>query len=400
MDPFGKAPVRRGTDCVKWDTLPEGVIPMWVADMDFETAPCVRKAVMERAAHGVYGYTAVPERFYRSVCGWFSSRHGWTPEPEWIIPTTGVVPAVSACIEAFTQPGDKVIIMTPVYNCFFSSIRNYGCETLDVPLKTAVRDGRPRYEVDFGALEKAAADPGAKVMLICSPHNPAGRVWTAEELRRMGEICLRNGVVPVVDEIHCEFVMPGGKFVPFGSLSQEFERKSVILNSPGKAFNMAGLQIACVFCADPGMRAKVDKAINVNEICDVNPFGVAALQAAYTGEGARWLDGLNGRIAANYAILEETAAASLPELPLYVLEGTYLAWMDIRKICLNPDGSLRISSKEVEQSLVDVEKVRLNNGEIYGCEGFLRINLACPETQLREGLERAVRGLRRLLEEI
>lgn len=385
MDVFSKIIDRRGTNCVKWDTVPEGVLPMWVADMDFETAPCVQEAVRERAAHGVFGYTAVPASYYESVCNWFGLRHGWRPDPSWIIYCPGVVPAISACVSAFTQPGDKVIIMSPVYNCFFSSIRNYRCEVLDVPL---IPSEGPRYEIDFEGLERAAKDPAAKLMLICSPHNPAGRVWTKEELKRIGRICLDNGVVPVSDEIHCEFTMPGVEFVPFASVSSEFEAACVTLNSPSKAFNIAGLQISNIICADERLRARIDKAVNVNEICDVNPFGVVALQAAYTEEGWQWLCSLNARIAANYARLSGFMAAELPGFPLYRLEGTYLAWIECKR--------LKMPSDEVAKSLQDIDKLRLSPGSMYGQDGFLRINLACPPALLEDGLGRLSRGLKRL----
>lgn len=389
---------RRGTNCVKWDKVPEGVLPMWVADMDFETAPCIQEAVRKRAGHGVFGYTAVPPSYYESVCNWFAGRHGWRPDPSWIIYCPGLVPAMSACVSAFTRPGDKVILMSPVYNCFFSSIRNYGCELLDVPLLTVYDDGVPHYEIDFDALEQAARDPKAKLMMICSPHNPAGRVWTREELERIGRICIDNGVVPVSDEIHCEFTMPGVKFTPFASISPEFEQACVVLNSPSKAFNIAGLQISNIICADPEIRARVNKAVNVNEICDVNPFGVVALQAAYTPEGLEWLLELNGQIASNYRRLRELLGAALPpEFRLYRLDGTYLAWLDIKALCFNADGSLRISAVDVEQSLIDVEKVKVSNGVMYGQDGYLRINLACPPALLEDGAGRIAKGIKRLM---
>ena len=389
---------RRGTNCVKWDKVPEGVLPMWVADMDFETAPCVQEAVRKRAEHGVFGYTAVPVSYYESVCNWFAGRHGWRPQPEWIIYCPGLVPAMSACVSAFTQPGDKVIIMSPVYNCFFSSIRNYGCEALDVPLLTVEEDGVPHYEIDFEGLERAACDPRARMMLFCSPHNPAGRVWSREELERVGRICLAHGIVPVSDEIHCEFTQPGVKFTPFASVCPEFERACVTLNSPSKAFNIAGLQISNIIVADPEMRAKVDKAVNVNEICDVNPFGVVALQAAYTPEGLEWLLGLNEQIAINYRRLREVLGAGLPpSFRVYRLDGTYLVWLDIKALCFAADGSLRISSVDVARSLIEVEKVKVSDGVMYGQEGFLRINMACPPALLEDGLGRIVRGINRLM---
>jgi cystathionine beta-lyase len=385
-DNFDKILPRRGTNCVKWDLVPEGVLPMWVADMDFETAPCVREAVIRRAEHGIFGYTAVPASYYESLCNWYAERHGWRPDPSWIIPTTGVVPALSACVSAFAKPGDNVLIMSPVYNCFFSSIRNWGCNVLDVPLLTEQTPDGPRYVIDFDGLEAAA--PRASVMLICSPHNPAGRVWTREELRRVGEICLRHGVVPIVDEIHCEFVMPGVEFVPFAAVCPEFEDKCVTLYAASKAFNIAGLQMANFIVKDPAMRARVDKAVNVNEICDVGPFGVVASQAAWTDEGWQWLQGLNKQLWENYLQLR-SAMSEFPSLHLYVLEGTYLAWLDVRAVGM--------SSEDIEKSLTEVEKVRLNAGEMYGAPGFLRINMACPARMFADGLGRIVAGLRRLL---
>ena len=392
---FDKVLERRGTNCVKWDLIPEGVLPMWVADMDFEVAPFIREAVIERAKHGIYGYTTVPAAYYEALCKWYGERHGWRPDPSWIICTTGVVPALSACVKAFTQPGDKVLIMSPVYNCFFSSIRNYGCEVLDVPLLTEQTPDGPRYIIDFETLEAAAAE--ARVMLICSPHNPAGRVWTREELRRVGEICLRHGVIPVCDEIHCEFVAPGVEFIPFASVSPEFEDACVTLYAASKAFNVAGLQLANFIVKDPKLRALIDKAVNVNEICVVNPFGIVAAQAAYTQEGWEWLQGLNAYIQSNYGKLR-AALEAFPQLHLYVLEGTYLAWLDIKAICYDGSGKLRIGSAEVADSLMQQEKVKFSPGSMYGQEGFLRINLACPAELMDEGLRRLCKGLKRLLE--
>lgn len=393
---FDKAPSRRGSSCMKWDLVPSDVIPMWIADMDFETAPCIKEAVLKRAHHGVFGYTAVPASYYESICRWYGTRHGWQIDPSWIIPTTGVVPALSACLSAFTSPGDKVLMLTPIYNCFYSSIRNWGCQALEVPLATVTKEGRPYYTIDFDALEKAADDDAVKIMLICSPHNPAGRVWTREELRRMGEICLSRGIIPVVDEIHCEFTFPGYKFVPFASIDPEFEKSSVILSSCTKAFNIAGLQIANVICRNEALRARVDKAININEICDVNPFGVVALEAAYSPEGARWLDDLNIYFKNAYLKLDSLIQDRVPQILLYRMEGTYLAWMDVRTLCRREDGSLKMSSAELVDNIEEHERVRVNSGHIYGSEGFVRVNLATVPDILDEGLERLVRGFERL----
>lgn len=280
---FDEPVSRRGTDSFKWDSAANGdVLPMWVADMDFRTAPAIVEALRRRVEHGIFGYTRVPDTYYDSVVRWFARRHGWTIDRQWIIYTSGVVPAISAVIKALTVPGDKVLVQPPVYNCFFSSIRNNGCEIVPSPL---VHRG-DTYGIDYEDLERRAADPGVKAMLLCNPHNPVGRVWRREELLRIGEICIRHDVVVISDEIHCELVFPGHVYTPFASLSDEFLQHSVTCISPSKAFNIAGLQIANIVCADAGRRVRIDRAINDNEVCDVNPFGVIATQAAYDPGGA------------------------------------------------------------------------------------------------------------------
>ncbi|MDE6858205.1 MAG: pyridoxal phosphate-dependent aminotransferase, partial [Alistipes sp.] len=288
---------RRGTNSCKWDTpADEGVLPMWVADMDFRTAPAVVDAVRRRAEHGIFGYTKVPDAYYRAIVGWFSRRHGWTIDPQTIIYTTGVVPALSASIKALTRPGDRVLVMTPAYNCFYSSIRNNGCELSAVPM---IYSAGSSYAVDFEALERAAADERARLLLLCNPHNPGGRVWTRDELRRIGEICLRHDVFVVSDEIHCELTFDGRDYTPYATLGGEFARRSVVCTSPSKAFNIAGLQTANIIAPDDEVRRRIDRAINDNEVCDIGPFGVEALMAAY-GEGEEWLDALRGYLWDNY----------------------------------------------------------------------------------------------------
>lgn len=375
---FDKIIPRRGTNSYKWDTPEEeGVLPMWVADMDFRTAPAVVRAVEQRAAHGIYGYTKVPDAYYGAVVGWFAGRHGWRIRPEWIIYTSGVVPAVSAIIQALTEPGDRVIVQTPAYNCFFSSIRNSGCELSANRL--LYREGG--YTVDFDDLEAKAADPKVKLLLLCNPHNPSGRVWTPAELRRIGEICLRHGVLVISDEIHCELTYEGHDYTPFASLSEEFERRSVTCLSPSKAFNLAGLQIANIVAADEDIRRRIDRAININEVCDVNPFGVEALIAAYN-EGAGWLDALREYLWENFRYLRTYFAEHLPELTVVPLQGTYLAWIDCR--------ALGMSSERMAQRLLDEARLMVNPGTLYGPggEGFIRLNFACPRTVLADGLER------------
>lgn len=375
---FDKQISRRGTDSYKWDSAAnEDVLPMWMADMDFHTAPAIVNALRRRVEHGIFGYTRVPDSYYEAVTGWFARRHGWAIDREWIIYTSGVVPAVSAIIKALTVPGDKVLVQTPVYNCFFSSIRNNGCETVSSPLVSAGNT----YSVDFDDLERKAADPKVKVMLLCNPHNPAGRVWQRAELERVGEICIRHGVTVVSDEIHCELVFPGHRYTPFASISEESLQHSVTCISPSKAFNIAGLQIANIVCADPDRRAKIDRVINDNEVCDVNPFGIIATQSAYN-DGEEWLNQLVEYLYANYLYMQEFCREHLPDFPITVLEGTYLVWMDCRK--------LGISSEELEQRLIADVGLWLNAGTMYGVEGegFMRWNIACPRERLLDGLER------------
>lgn len=374
---FDKTIDRRATNSYKWDSAPEGVLPMWVADMDFRTAPAIIDALQKRVAHGIFGYTRVPDAYYDAVTSWFSRRHGWDIDREWIIYTSGVVPAVSAVIKALTVPGDKVIVQTPVYNCFFSSIRNNGCEIVSNPLRRTVDN----YEMDFDALERCAADPRAKVMLLCNPHNPAGRVWTPDELTRLGNICLRNGVTVVADEIHCELVYQGFKYTPFASLSDAFLHRSVTCVSPSKAFNIAGLQIANIVAFDNDLRSRIDKAININEVCDVNPFGVAATIAAYN-EGEEWLNQLVDYLHGNYEAMAEFCRRELPEFPITRLEGTYLVWMDC--------SSLGMPSDALEHALLDDARLWLNAGTMYGAEGegYMRWNIACPRSVMLDGLNR------------
>ena len=380
---FDKITDRRATNSYKWDSAPEGVLPMWVADMDFRTAPAIIDALQKRVAHGIFGYTRVPDAYYDAVTSWFSRRHGWNIDREWIIYTSGVVPAVSAVIKALTVPGDKVIVQTPVYNCFFSSIRNNGCEIVSNPLR---RIG-DTYEMDFDALERCVADPRAKVMLLCNPHNPAGRVWTPDELTRLGNICLRNGVTVVADEIHCELVYQGFKYTPFASLSDAFLHRSVTCVSPSKAFNIAGLQIANIVAFDNDMRRRIDKAININEVCDVNPFGVAATIAAYN-EGEEWLCQLLDYLHGNYEAMAEFCRCELPEFPIARLEGTYLVWMDC--------SSLGMPSDALEHALLDDARLWLNAGTMYGAEGegYMRWNIACPRSVMLDGLNRFLNFVR------
>lgn len=383
---FSRPTERRGTDSYKWDSAPEtDIIPLWVADMDFETFPGITEALQRRVAHGIFGYTRVPEAYYEAVCNWFGKHHGWHINREDIIYTSGVVPAVSAVIKALTLPGDQVIVQGPVYNCFFSSIRNNGCETVSNSL--IYNKEELRYEIDFDDLERKLAHERARLMLICNPHNPGGRVWTRDELIRVAELCHKYGVRVVSDEIHCELTLYDNEYVPFGSLPDELSHGSITCCSPSKAFNTAGLQIANIVCRDAEVRNRIDRAININEVCDVNPFGVIALQAAYSDEGYEWLTQLRAYISSNYDLLRERFARELPKCKVMRMEGTYLAWIDCSE--------LHISSDEIEEMLMHENKVWVNAGSMYGAEGaaFIRINMACTSELLNEGITRIVNGL-------
>ena len=382
---FDKIIQRRGTNCVKWDEVSDNAtIPMWVADMDFETAPCIMQALQERLQHGCFGYTFVPESYYDATIQWFHRRHGWAIDRSSFIYTSGVVPAISAIIKAMTNEGDKVLVQTPVYNCFFSSIRNNGCILAENPLKPLSqvlphRAEEVRYEVDWEDFEQKCADPAVKVFLLCNPHNPAGRVWTREELEKMGSICLQNGVFVISDEIHCEFTMPGHTYIPFASLSEDFAMNSAVCLSPSKAFNIAGLQIANIIVKDADIRKRVDKAININEVCDVNPFGVIALQAAYTPEGEAWLDELCQYIDGNYQLAKQMLEEALPHCPVTTLEGTYLLWLNI--------ASTGKTSLQVADHLMQHHKVYVNPGTLYGQlagEGY---------SLVKEGIQRVINGV-------
>lgn len=383
---FSRPTDRRGTDSYKWDSAPEAdIIPLWVADMDFETFPAITEALQRRVAHGIFGYTRVPEAYYEAVCRWFKKRHGWHINREDIIYTSGVVPAVSAVIKALTLPGDQVIVQGPVYNCFFSSIRNNGCEMVSNSL--IYNKEELRYEIDFDDLERKLKHERARLMLLCNPHNPGGRVWTRDELTRVAELCRKYGVRVVSDEIHCELTLYDNEYVPFGSLPDELSRGSITCCSPSKAFNTAGLQIANIVCRDAEVRNRIDRAININEVCDVNPFGVIALQAAYSDEGYEWLTQLRKYISANYDLLLERFARELPKCKVMRMEGTYLAWIDCSE--------LHIPSDEIEEMLMHENKVWVNAGSMYGAEGaaFIRINMACTSELLNEGITRIVNGL-------
>ena len=382
MSNFDKIINRRGTGSYKWDSRHD-VLPLWVADMDFQTAPCIIEALENRVRHGVFGYTLVREDYYDALIDWFSTRHLYIFNRLDVIYTSGVVPAISAIIKALVAPGEGVIVQTPVYNCFFSSIRNNGCNIVENPLiRENLSDTEFTYHMDFEGLEELASKPENRMLLLCNPHNPAGRTWSADELRKVHDICSRHEVTVVSDEIHCELTMPGIRYVPYGTIDHD----AIVCLSPSKAFNIAGLQIANIICSSPEKRAKIDRAININEVCDVNPFGVEALIAAYSPEGNNWLTDLREYIHDNYIYTRDLITSRL-HCPVTRLEATYLPWVDI--------SSLGIPADALEEKLLKDAGVWVNSGVMYGADGYIRLNIACPRSTLEEALNLIIDSLSR-----
>lgn len=373
---------RKKTNSLKYDFAVErgrdvDVLPLWVADMDFQAPKPVLDALQNAVSHGIFGYSEVKGEYFDALYRWFDSRFDWQPKSEWLVKTPGVVFALAMAVRALTKEGDSVLIQPPVYYPFFEVIRDNNRRIVESPL--LLTDGH--YEIDFDDLEEKIASQNVKLFLLCSPHNPVGRVWTKEELQKLGELCDRYHVFVVADEIHCELVYEGHDYTPFASLSKRFRQNSVTCVSPSKAFNLAGLQIANIIAADEGVRRRIDRAININEVCDVNPFGVIATIAAYN-EGGAWLDALRKYLWENYEYLCRFFEQRLPQYPVLPLEGTYLVWIDCRASSIGSDATtLRLQEEQ---------KLMVNSGTLYGPggEGFIRLNIACPRTLLADGLER------------
>lgn len=373
---------RKKTNSLKYDFAVErgrdvDVLPLWVADMDFQAPKPVLDALQNAVSHGIFGYSEVKGEYFDALYRWFDSRFDWQPKSEWLVKTPGVVFALAMAVRALTKEGDSVLIQPPVYYPFFEVIRDNNRKIVESPL--LLTDGH--YEIDFDDLEEKIASQNVKLFLLCSPHNPVGRVWTKEELQKLGELCDRYHVFVVADEIHCELVYEGHDYTPFASLSKRFRQNSVTCVSPSKAFNLAGLQIANIIAADEGVRRRIDRAININEVCDVNPFGVIATIAAYN-EGGAWLDALRKYLWENYEYLCRFFEQRLPQYPVLPLEGTYLVWIDCRASSIGSDATtLRLQEEQ---------KLMVNSGTLYGPggEGFIRLNIACPRTLLADGLER------------
>lgn len=378
---FDRPVDRRDTGSLKWDVA-AGELPMWVADMDFQTAPAVREAIRARAEHGVFGYSIVPEEWYQAYISWWRKRHGFTMEQDWLIFCTGVVPAISSMVRKLTTPAEKVLLMTPVYNIFFNSILNNGRQALESRL---VYDGT-EYRIDFEDLERKLADPQTTLMLLCNPHNPIGKIWDRETLARIGALCRKHHVVVVSDEIHCDLTAPGRDYVPFASVSEDCRENSVTCIAPTKAFNIAGLQTAAVCVPNPVLRHKVWRGLNTDEVAEPNAFAVDAAIAAFT-KGGEWLDALRVYLEDNKTLVKDFVKRELPGLHVVPSEATYLLWVNL--------GSGETSAEDVAEFIRRKTGLYLSAGNPFGGDGgsFLRLNAACPRTVLEDGLSRLKEGI-------
>ena len=359
------------------------MLPLWVADMDFPAPQPVVDAMVRRAQHGIYGYTIRTNSYDAAVVNWMKRRHGWDVAPDWILTTPGVVPAVNLLIRTFTRPGEKVLVQQPVYYPFFTAIENNAAQIVSSSL--LLEDGR--YRMDFADFEKKAADPATTLFILCSPHNPVGRVWTREELTRLGEICLRHNVLVIADEIHADLIYKGVTFTPFAGISEALAQNTVVCTAPSKTFNLAGLHTSNIIIPNPSLRRRFQKTLNS---CGMgkwaNPFGVVACETAYR-EGEEWLEQVLAYIEANLDFLQHYIDAHVPGVRLIRPEGTYLVWLDCRGLGLDNQALKRLM----------MEKARLfpDEGFIFGPEGdgFERINIACPRAILQEALERIRRAV-------
>lgn len=374
---------RRGTNSLKWD-IGENEIPMWVADMDFRTAPCIINAIKDRADHGVFGYSIIPDEWYSAYIDWWKTRHDATFRKEELIFSTGVVPTISSCVRKLTTAGENVLLMPPVYNIFYNSIKNNGRNVQECPLEYS--DGS--YSINWERLKSCLEDPQTSLMLLCNPHNPIGKIWDKETLARIGELAYDNGVVVLSDEIHCDITDPGRSYNPFISVSDKCAENSVICISPTKTFNLAGLQTSAVAVRNTRLRHKVWRALNTDEAAEPNAFAVQAAAAAFR-QGGEWLDELREYLYGNKKTVSAFLKTELPEIRLIPSEATYLLWLDC--------SALGMKSAELQERLRKDVGLYLSSGEIYGNgEYFMRMNIACPKSVLNEGLGRFKRAVLQL----
>ena len=372
---------RRGTGSEKWNVR-DNELPMWVADMDFPAAPCIRRAIEKRAAHGVFGYSSIPEAWYDAYRNWWGTHHGLNMDRKDLLFVTGVIPALSSAIREFTSAGDKIIIQTPVYNHFFYSIRQNGREVLENPL--IYRNGE--YGMDFEDLDRKLSDPRAGMLILCNPQNPVGKIWSREELATIGSLCKKHGIPVISDEIHCDLTAPGRGYVPFASVDETCRMNSITAIAPTKAFNIAGLKTAAAFVPAEELRRRMDHALAEAEAADPNAFAMDAVTAAFSGEGWEWLEALREYIAENKKAVYDFLEKELPEIHAVLQDATYLMWLDISRYTDNSTEFQRFLRKETGLYVTD--------GAIYGGNGdrFLRLNVACPRSVLLDGLARLRTG--------
>ena len=382
MFDFDFNPDRRGTNSLKWD-IGEGELPMWVADMDFATAPCITEALISRAKHPIYGYTVVPDEWYESIISWWKRRHGFVMQKEWLQFCTGIVPAISCLVKRVTNLGDRVAVLTPAYDIFYHSIENAGRSVAECPL--VYSDG---VHIDFTALEEVLKHPLTTMLIFCNPHNPTGNIWTREEIKRVGELCKKHGVVVLSDEIHCDLTLPGYEYVPFASVSEECRENSITCVSASKAFNIAGLQSAAVIVPNLLLREKVVRGLNSDEVAEPNCFAVDSTIAAFNG-GEEWLNALREYLAGNRKFVTDFLQENLSEVKVLSAHATYLVWLDCRAFTSDSDALCDFLREKM--GLV------LSSGRQYrgDCEGFVRLNTACSRERLREGLSRFVAGMKK-----
>lgn len=380
---------RRGTDSLKWN-VSENELPMWVADMDFKAAPEIREALAKRLEHGVFGYAEIPDAWYEAYQGWWEKKHHFKIERDWLVFCTGVVPAISSAVRKFTTPNENVVIQTPVYNIFFNSIINNGCRVLESPLLYDREKGD--YSMDFADLEQKLSNPQTSLMILCNPHNPVGRIWSREELLRVGELAKRYHVTVISDEIHCDITEPGKEYIPFASVSEDCKAVSITCIAPTKAFNLAGMQTACVCVPDPVLRHKIWRALNTDEVAEPNSFAVTAAIAAFE-RGEEWNRELCEYISGNRKIVTEFFQRELPKIKVVEGEATYLLWIDV--------SALPGDSKAIAGFIREKTGLYLSDGLSYGKSGehFLRMNIACPKTTLMDGLMRLKEGIGLYLEQ-
>ena len=379
---FDKPTNRRGTGSLKWD-VPENELPMWVADMDFETVPEVVEALKKRVEHGIFGYSIMPDTWSQSYVNWWDKRHHITLNPDKLIFTTGVVPAISSAVRKLTTPAENVLVQTPTYNIFFNSIRNNGRNIVENHL---LYDGR-EYHIDWETLERQLADPQTSLMILCNPHNPIGKIWDKETLARIGALCAENDVTVFSDEIHCDITAPGKEYVPFASVNEQCRQISVTAIAPTKTFNLAGIQSAAVYAENKVLHHKMWRRLNTDEVAEPNAFAMCATIAAFTC-GADWLDELRVYIEENKKYVTDFIAREIPQMKVVPSEGTYLMWLDCQAYTKDSNKLYAFIRKE--------SGLYLASGREYGTngDGFLRLNVATTRKNVEDGMERLKQSMK------